>query len=118
MNKKLAIMGAAIVMIIVVVIMGSTYYSTLMQMQEYQPPRMSTASVDLTNGSPILGSPDAPITIIEFGDYQCEMCYHWFHNTRADIINTYVDTGKANLVFLDLPSVSYTHLTLPTNREV
>jgi protein-disulfide isomerase len=103
MNKKLAIMGAAIVMIIVVVIMGSTYYSTLMQMQEYKPPRMSSVSVDLTNGSPMLGSPDAPITIIEFGDYQCEMCYHWFHTTRADVINTYVDTGKANLVFLDLP---------------
>ena len=77
MNKKLAIMGAAIVMIIVVVIMGSTYYSTLMQMQEYKP-RMSSVSVDLTNGSPVLGSPDAPITIIEFGDYQCEMCYQSF----------------------------------------
>jgi len=94
-------MGAAIVMVIVVVIMGSTYYSTLMQMQEYQP-RMSSASVDLTNGSPVLGSPDAPITIIEFGDYQCEACHYWFHNTRADVIDNYVDTGKANLVFLDL----------------
>ena len=101
MNKKLAIMGAAIVMVIVVVIMGSTYYSTLMQMQEYKP-RMSSASVDLTNGSPVLGSPDAPITIIEFGDYQCEACHYWFHNTRADVIDNYVDTEKANLVFLDL----------------
>ena len=101
MNKKFAIGIAAIVMITVVVIMGSTYYSTLVQMQEYKP-RMSSASVDLTNGSPVLGSPDAPITIIEFGDYQCEACHHWFHNTRADVINTYVDTGKANLVFLDL----------------
>ena len=102
MNKKFAIGIAAIVMITVVVIMGSTYYSTLVQMQEYKP-RMASVPVDLTNGSPVLGSPDAPITIIEFGDYQCEMCYHWFHTTRADVINTYVDTGKANLVFLDLP---------------
>ena len=102
MNKKFAIGIAAVVMVTVVVIMGSTYYSTLMQMQEYKP-RMSTVSVDLTNGSPVLGSPDAPITIIEFGDYQCEMCYHWFHTTRDDVINTYVDSGKANLVFLDLP---------------
>ena len=40
---------------------------------------------------------------VEFGDYQCEMCYHWFHTTRDDVIDTYVDSGKANLVFLDLP---------------
>lgn len=54
MNKKFAIGIAAVVMVTVVVIMGSTYYSTLMQMQEYKP-RMSTVSVDLTNGSPVLG---------------------------------------------------------------
>jgi len=101
MNKKFAIGIAAVVMVTIVVIMGSTYYSTLMQMQEYKP-RMSSASVDITNGSPIFGSPDAPIMIIEFGDYQCEACHHWFHHTRADVINNYVDTGKANLVFLDL----------------
>ena len=62
MNKKFAIGIAAIVMITVVVIMGSTYYSTLVQMQEYKP-RVSTVSVDLTNGSPVLGSPDAPIQL-------------------------------------------------------
>ncbi|MDH3619211.1 MAG: DsbA family protein, partial [Nitrosopumilus sp.] len=26
------------------------------------------------NGSPILGDPNAPITLIEFGDYQCHFC--------------------------------------------
>ena len=101
MNKKFAIGIAAVVMVTVVVIMGSTYYSTLMQMQEYKP-RMSSAPVDLTNGSPVLGSPDAPITIIEFGDYQCEMCKRWYHNTRPMIIENFVKTGKANFVFLDL----------------
>ncbi|MBI5377011.1 MAG: thioredoxin domain-containing protein, partial [Thaumarchaeota archaeon] len=29
-------------------------------------------------GSPVLGSPDAPITIIEFGDYQCPQCNKWY----------------------------------------
>ena len=52
MNKKFAIGIAAVVMVTIVVIMGSTYYSTLMQMQEYKP-RMSSASVNITNGSPI-----------------------------------------------------------------
>lgn len=53
-------------------------------------------------GSPILGDPSAPITIVEFGDYQCHQCYNWFHNTKPAIFENYVDTGKANFVFVDL----------------
>ncbi|MFB5610201.1 MAG: DsbA family protein [Nitrosopumilaceae archaeon] len=53
-------------------------------------------------GSPILGNPDAPITIVEFGDYQCHQCYNWFHNTKPSIVQNYIETGKANLVFVDL----------------
>ena len=43
----------------------------------------------------------ARITIVEFGDYQCHQCYNWFHNTKPAIIRDYVDTGKANLIFVD-----------------
>jgi protein-disulfide isomerase len=43
------------------------------------------------------------VTIVEFGDYQCEACYHWFHNTRATLIDNYIETGKAKLIFVDLP---------------
>ena len=59
--------------------------------------------LNLENGSPPLGSESAPITIVEFGDYQCEACYHWFHNTRSTLIDNYIETGKAKLVFVDLP---------------
>ena len=55
-----------------------------------------------TMGSPILGDQSAPITIIEFGDYQCHFCSKWFHDTKPAIESHYVDTGKANLVFVDL----------------
>jgi len=104
MNKKFAIVIAFVVLVAVVGIGSSTYYSTLVEMQQYKP-SMSKQILDinLKNGSPVLGSENAPITIVEFGDYQCEACYHWFHNTRADIIDNYVETGKAKLVFVDLP---------------
>ena len=42
-------------------------------------------------------------TIIEIGDYQCPACKLWFDNTRQDIIENYIDTGKASLTFIDLP---------------
>ena len=37
-------------------------------------------SISTAMGSPILGDPLAPITIVEFGDYQCHQCYNWFHD--------------------------------------
>ncbi len=57
----------------------------------------------MENGSPVLGDPSAPITILEWGDYQCTFCYR-FHQSSLNIILTeYVDSGKINLVFKDFP---------------
>ena len=58
--------------------------------------------VDLRHASAPLGSEDAPITIIEFGDYQCPSCRNWFENTRPAIQSEYIDTGMARLFFVDL----------------
>ena len=59
-------------------------------------------TVNTSLGSPIRGSSNAPITIIEFGDYQCPNCKKWFLNTKPDIVTNYIDTGKAKLVFVDI----------------
>ena len=59
-------------------------------------------TVDTSQGSPIMGASDAPITIIEFGDYQCPNCKKWFLNTKPDIVTNYIDSGKAKLVFMDI----------------
>ena len=112
MNKKVILLAIFAVMIVSVALYASSYYSQLMEMQEK---RMSmsgqNAPINLTSGSPVLGSASAPITIVEFGDYQCEACYHWYHNTRADIIDNYIETGKANLVFMDLPFLGRDSIT-------
>lgn len=59
-------------------------------------------SVDLSQASPRLGSADASVTIIEFGDYQCPRCKSWFDNTKPPIDSNYIDTGVANLYFVDV----------------
>jgi len=53
------------------------------------------------NGSPVLGDPDAPITLVEFGDYQCHFCNVFFHETEHAIVENYVDTGKVRMIFKD-----------------
>ncbi|MEX0764159.1 MAG: DsbA family protein [Nitrosopumilaceae archaeon] len=59
-------------------------------------------TVDTSTGSPVLGSSLAPITIVEFGDYQCPQCDKWYLSVRPDIERDYIQTGKAKLVFVDL----------------
>ena len=99
MNKKGVIIGVIVVAIVVGIAAS------------YSLPTSETVNLDMGRthgtistamGSPILGNPSAPITIVEFGDYQCEQCYAWFHNTKPAIVQDYIDTGKANLVFVDL----------------
>ena len=55
----------------------------------------------LDGASPILGNADARITIIEWGDYQCEFCHRFHENTLDTIKEKYVDTGAVNIVFRD-----------------
>ncbi|RNJ79562.1 MAG: DsbA family protein [Nitrosopumilus sp. H8] len=74
-------------------------------------PTRQHGDISTAFGSPILGNPDAPLTIVEFGDYQCHQCYNWFHNTKPAITRDYIDTGKANLVFVDLAILGKDSLT-------
>jgi len=52
---------------------------------------------------PVLGDPDAPVTIVEFSDYECPFCGRHFRQVLPKIIKEYVDTGKVKIVFRDFP---------------
>jgi protein-disulfide isomerase len=52
-----------------------------------------------------LGSSDAPVTIVEFTDYQCPFCRRFESTTFSDIRKKYIDTGKVRFVIRDFPLV-------------
>jgi len=90
-----------IIAVVIVGIVGAYFASTSTENSNQDITR-THGTVSTAMGSSILGNPSAPITIVEFGDYQCHQCYNWFHNTKPAIFENYVDTGKANFVFVDL----------------
>lgn len=100
MVKKGVIIGG-IVSVVVIGIIAASAFQFDSETVNLDMQRMH-GDISTAMGSPILGNPDAEITIVEFGDYQCEMCYKWFHETKPAIVQDFIDTGKANLVFVDL----------------
>ncbi|MEM2785030.1 MAG: DsbA family protein [Candidatus Nitrosotenuis sp.] len=71
------------------------------EMTATNAPQQVSMSIFSDNASPILGKPDAPITIVEFGDYQCFYCNKFFHDTEDQIYENYIKTGKAKMIFKD-----------------
>ena len=56
------------------------------------------------DGDPAQGPADAPITLIEFGDYQCPYCIQWYNTVASRLMADY--SGKIRFVFKDLPLVA------------
>ena len=52
---------------------------------------------------PIRGDPNAKITIVEFSDFQCPFCAKFHTDTLPLLMQNYINTGKANLVYRDFP---------------
>lgn len=65
-----------------------------------------TVSID---DDPILGDPNAPVTIVEFSDFQCPFCRSFWSETLPRIKSEYIDQGLVRLVYRDLPLTSIGH---------
>ncbi len=50
----------------------------------------------------VLGNADAPVTIVEFADFQCPFCGRHHQMVAPTIVQEYVDTGKAKIVYKHL----------------
>lgn len=85
----------------VIAIIFSYYY--LVPTEKPEDDTVITTQILMQNGSPLMGDPNAPITIVEWGDYQCTFCYKFHQSSKDLLIQEYVDTGKVNFVFRDFP---------------
>lgn len=73
------------------------------RMSELQTPKIETFFEISIDNDPILGDPDAPISIIEFSDYQCQFCARFYSDTLPLLNSQYIETGKVNLISRDFP---------------
>jgi protein-disulfide isomerase len=67
-----------------------------------QEEQVVKAKVNL-EGFAMLGSKEAPLTIVEFTDYQCPFCQRFHTTAFPELKKNYIDTGKVRFYSRDLP---------------
>jgi protein-disulfide isomerase len=72
------------------------------------PPPSPRAQVSI-GGEPALGEASAPVTVVEFTDYQCPFCLRFIQETFTKLKQEYIDTGKVRWVVRDLPLGFHSH---------
>lgn len=50
---------------------------------------------------PLIGDPDAPVTIVAFEDFKCPVCKQFEEDVYPQIVNELVETGQANMYFMN-----------------
>lgn len=63
----------------------------------------AAAVVDHTDDDAFKGDADAPVTIVEWSDYQCPFCGRFYSDALPQIEEQYIKTGKVKLVYRDFP---------------
>ncbi len=69
-------------------------------------PSAPTPTVDmeqLMDDDEVKGDADAPVTIIEFSDFECPFCGRFHQQTFGQIDDTYIKTGKVKFIYRDFP---------------
>jgi len=66
-------------------------------------PAPTSGPLALTSRDVIMGDPNAPVTVIEYGDYQCPFCERFYAQVQSVIEQQYVQTGKVKFVFRNFP---------------
>ena len=104
------VIGAAITAVCVIAIFSLNFdnfgeqelvETKIVETETASNPTEISISEIINNGSPILGNPNASISLIEFGDYQCHFCNVYFHNTQPMLLEKFVATDKVNIIFKD-----------------
>ncbi len=67
------------------------------------PPTSDKVKMSVGKGWYSLGRDDAPVTMVEFTDYQCPFCRRFEADSFAQLKKDYIDTGKVRFVSRDLP---------------
>ncbi|HET7615379.1 MAG TPA: thioredoxin domain-containing protein [Bacillales bacterium] len=99
-QSRVQIIMYATLIALILVIVGVMVYSTVAKHQG--SPEHAEFNYDQ---HPVMGNPDAPVKIVEFGDYKCPVCKRFDQEFLPKLKKDYIDTGKAAYYFINFPII-------------
>ena len=117
LNKNLALICGTIIVVCLIIVVAVLYNksgsSGLTNNNNDSVPAQNQPTVNQPSGpvkvsvdnDAVLGSKNAPVTMIEFSDYECPFCKRHFTDVYPQIKKDYIDTGTVKLVFRDFIAV-------------
>ncbi len=103
--KKLMVLGGAVLIALVVVVGLIVMTRDDEDTTGDKPEVVAATALDasIPRDGRVLGDPNAPVTLVEWADYQCPFCAIFNSNMMPQLIEEYVKTGKVKVEFRDLP---------------
>lgn len=92
-KMKWIVLATAVLAVIVSVI--------VVFLNQEEAPAVETAQVDVS-GQPTLGEGNAPVTVVEYGDFKCPSCKAWGEMVYPQLVEDYVETGKVKFSYINV----------------
>lgn len=99
-NQKNKAFGMRLAVILTLLAVGVLAAIVVLTNQQ-ETPAVETAEIDLM-GQPVLGESDAPVTVVEFGDFKCPSCKAWGEMIYPQLVEDYVETGDVRFSYVNV----------------
>ncbi len=99
--------GGCAVLLCAAIFVGALIYAGPEFVQQFIPEKIQAAeeSVGEVTQNNTMGNPNAPVHIIEYGDFQCPYCLKFWAETEPQLIEEYVNTGKVYFEYRSFPII-------------
>ncbi|MGE7884351.1 DsbA family protein [Bacillus sp. NPDC094077] len=97
-SNKLMVLGV-VFSIAVLIVIGTIVYSIINDKKD-KGNEMFAYSTQQS-----LGKEDAPVKVVEFGDFKCPACRTWDATVLPRLKEEYIDKGKVQLYFINFPFI-------------
>jgi predicted DsbA family dithiol-disulfide isomerase len=99
--------GGCAILVLAGIFIGSLFYFGPQFVQQFLPVRIDAVqeSLGIVTQNNTMGDPNAPVHIIEYGDFQCPYCLQFWRETEPQLIEQYVNTGKVYFEYRSFPII-------------
>ncbi len=106
-QKSKDVLLPASIIVAAVLISGSIFYMVGKNQNGNNPPvdnqnnqpANAAEILKIQGGDVVLGDQSAPVTIVEYGDYQCPWCGKFFEETEKPLREEYIKTNQVKMVY-------------------